>query len=137
MFGLFKKRPPKRPRLIEIQYRDLDEEPRDGGRPYVYTWALKEDPEVGGRVFVRGGNGESTPAVIVGLNASRPENYSWDELAPVFRFATSQELEAARNKARRRAEKALKDEQAWLNMARRAAGLPTTGRARKSAPGRL
>lgn len=117
MFGLFKKRPPKRPRLIEIQYRDLDEEPRDGGRPYVYTWALKEDPEVGGRVFVRGGNGESTPAVIVGLNASRPENYSWDELAPVFRFATSQELEAARNKARRRAEKALKDEQAWLNMA--------------------
>lgn len=134
MFGLFKKRPPKRPRLIEIQYRDLDEEPRDGGRPYVYTWALKEDPEVGGRVFVRGGNGESTPAVIVGLNASRPENYSWDELAPVFRFATSQELEAARNKARRRAEKALKDEQAWLNMARRAAGLPTTGRARKAPP---
>src|SRR5690606_25147060 len=37
-----KKRSPKRPRLIEIQYLDLDQEPRDGGKPYVYTWALKE-----------------------------------------------------------------------------------------------
>lgn len=134
VFGLFKKRSAKRPRLIEIQYRDLDEEPREGGKPYVYTWALKEEPELYQRVFVRGWNGESAPAVIVGLNASRPEDYSWEELAPVFRYATSQELEAARNRAARRSEKALKDEQAWLDMARRAAGLPTPGRARKAPP---
>ncbi|WME24456.1 hypothetical protein [Brachybacterium sp. GU-2] len=89
---------------------------------------------IGGRVFVRGGNGESAPAVVVDLEASRPENYSWDELAPVLRYATAEELEVARNKARRRAEKELRDEQAWLNMARRAAGLPTPGRARKALP---
>lgn len=100
----------------------------------MYTWSLAEEPRLGDRVFVRGGGGESAPAVIVGVDAVRPEGYSWDDLAPVFRYATDQELEAARDKARRRAERGIKDEQAWLNMARRAAGLPTPGRARRSPP---
>lgn len=134
MFGLFKKRTTRRPRLIAIQYRDLDEAPRDGGMPYIYTWGLPIEPQMGGRVFVRGGNGESAPAVIVDIDASRPEGYAWDELAPVFRYATAEELEAAQRKAERRAEQARSDEQSWLNMARRAAGLPTPGRARRTPP---
>lgn len=134
MFGLFKKRTPKRPRLVGIQYRDLYEAPHDGGKPYIYTWDLPEEPQVGGRVFVRGGSGKSVPAVIVDLNASRPEGYTWDELAPVFRYASDEELEKAQRKAERQADKELRDEQAWLNMARRAAGLPTPGRARKTVP---
>lgn len=139
MFGFFKRKATKAPRarprrspMVEVSYRELHEAPRERG--YVFVWKLPPPPNVGDRVFVRGGDGRLEPAVVINADAAVPDGYSRDELAEVLRLATDEEMERAREKLEREMVKEQRDEVSWLNMARRAAGLPTPGRARSAPP---
>lgn len=131
MFGIFKRKRPRHP-LVEVSYRELYETP--GERGYAFVWKLPAQPQIGDRVFVRGINGPAAPAVVINNNASVPQGYTFEDLAEVRRLATPDELTKASAKLARLQAKAQRDETAWLNMARRAAELPTPGRARSAPP---
>lgn len=131
MFRFFKRKPPSHP-LVEVSYRELYEDP--GHRGYVFIWKLPVSPSIGDRVFVRGMDGKSSPAVVIDNDAPIPDGFTLAELADVRRLATPDELTRAAERLQRLQKKVQRDEASWLNMARRAAGLPTPGRARSAPP---
>ncbi|MEQ6898971.1 hypothetical protein [Microbacterium sp. KR10-403] len=130
--GWFSKKP--KITVVRIAYRDShgepapDWNPTDMERGYAFNWALKEQPALGMRVIVPGGDG-LTPAVVVGFGTTYK-----GELGMVRRVATGDEI--ARDQARyaREHEKATADAAAWLQMACKAAGLTVSGRTRTKVP---
>lgn len=137
MFGIFKRKTPRaarsrRPPMVEVSYRELYEPPGDQG--YVFVWRLPFPPSIGHRVFVRGNDGRIHPGAVIDADASVPAGFTFDELLDVSRLATSDELGKAHTRYEKLKVKARQDEVSWLNMARRAAGLPTSGRARSAPP---
>ena len=116
---------PAKPAAVQIQFRDLDQPPQRGpGKTYTYLWPLPDEPQAGQRVIVQGHDGPAA-AVVVEIGAG--ETPKGVELKPVTRLATPAEIEKA---ARKRA----RDQNAWFEIARRVAGLKTSGRARKTIP---
>jgi hypothetical protein len=120
IFGVGKKAP-----VVRIAYRDLTRpapnwDPNDLDRGYAYTWPFKQQTKIGDRVIVEHSRGQA--AVVVGFGT----NYR-DDLSAIHHLATDAEIEAARKRA-------AKEEVAWLTMARKAAGLPTSGRVRSHPP---
>lgn len=112
--------------VVRVNYQALEipfdsAEEQAGG--YAFDWTIPIRPEVGMRVRVPGAEGTLKPAVIIGFG----RNGYTGSLKRVRHAYTPDEISAA-------IEKAEQDKTAWLNMARRAAGLPTPGRARKSPP---
>lgn len=113
------------PVVVRVAYRDLEKnyalpDPENLQAGYAYAWAMDSAPEIGDRVFVFDQNANEHPAIIVGFDT----DYRGDLLA-VSRVATDEEISAA---------SARSAETIWLNMALREAGLPASGRARKSPP---
>lgn len=123
--SLFGRKP--KVRTVSVGFRDLtSDHPVDPARAYLYVWDLPENPEVGMRVFVPGGDGKLAPAVIADLNPqANARNVS---LKAVRRVATATEIAAAHAKA----DQASTD---WLEMARKAAGLPSRSRRTKAPEG--
>lgn len=113
--------------LVEVNFRELMDAPNiNPGHGYVYTWALKESPQEGMRVWVPGSDGPSA-AVICNPNATVPTGYTANTLKAVARKVTDSELEKARSKW-------TAERDAWADQVRRAAGLPTASRPRMRAP---
>lgn len=121
--GLFSRKP--KIRTVSVSFRELtSDRPPDADHAYVYTWSLPDSPRVGERVWVRGSDGRPAAAVVAAVDVPSPRGI---ELSPVLRAATADEINAARTAA-------TAAEAAWLDMARRAAGLPVTGSRRSKAP---
>lgn len=122
--GLFS----RKPLVVQVSYRDLaapGPESFDRFSGYAFIWNLKEKPSLGLRVIVPGGDGRQASGMVVGFGL--PPSARGLRLSAVIRVATQAEIQ-----------KALQDEATdkvtWLNMARRAVGLPVSGRARKKVP---
>lgn len=117
--------------VVQVKYaNDPDSE-----RAWCYEWPFGELPEIGSHVVVNGWDGDSF-ATIVG-HGRTPEAATMT-LAQVERTATPIEFEAALQAIQTAAANAARqhtaDEVAWLNQARKAVGLPVTGRVRKATP---
>jgi hypothetical protein len=126
IFGLRKK---TRSRVVLVSFRELTSDtPADASDAYAYRWELPTEPEIGARVWVPGAGDRPATAIVAAVDASVPE------LKVTTRLVTQQELSEAQAKAAADRVKVAADRDAWLDMARRAAGLSTTGRARKSPP---
>lgn len=122
MFAWFK----SRPKVVSVAFRDLASPAPDGlGGAYAYAWSLSTAPEVGMRVFVPGGDGRSASAVIVDVGAAPPRGMT---LKSVARLASAAEVQAAHDAV-------LASKTTWLDMARKAAGLPIATRKRKPPEG--
>lgn len=76
--------------IVQVDYRELDEEPEfDYG--YAYRWPFDEDPDIGDRVFVPVDGKGVVPAVVVAFGRG-----GWDgPVKNVDRVATDQEIEDA------------------------------------------
>jgi len=118
-----KPRPTKlgRATVVRIDYREFHEpapriDPNDLNRGYAYTWNLPTPPSIGQRVILEHARGQA--GIIVGFNTTYK-----GELLAVHRIATDTEIKASISKA-------AADEQSWLDMARRAAGLSSPTRRR-------
>lgn len=121
--GWFTAKP--RRRIVSVSFRELTSDtPPNADHAYAYIWELSGAPSVGERVWVRGGDGRKAAAVIAAVNVRPPRGMT---LAKVMAKIDPIEVAGARDSA-------VADETAWLNMARRAAGLPATGRARTKVP---
>jgi len=113
--------------LVEVNFRDLAAAPNlQPGAGYVYVWGLKQAPAVGMWVWVPGMDGSAT-AVVCAIDAAAPKGYARSELKAVERVVTDKEIEKARAKW-------LAERNAWADLVRRAAGLPTAARPRLRAP---
>lgn len=109
----------RRATVVRIAYRELHQpapnwDPNDLNHGYAYTWSLPTPPALGHRVILEHARGQK--GVVVGFGTT----YN-GALLPVHRLATMAEIDAAYAKA-------AADENAWLAMARRAAGLPSSTR---------
>lgn len=117
----------KRQPLVEVNFRALEAAPNpQRGMGYVYQWPFRETPEVGMRVWIPGSDGLA-PGAICDADAAVPTGYTRSELVKVSRIATSREIEKAQSKW-------LAERNAWADLVRRAAGLPTAARPRLRAP---
>ncbi|WP_029150092.1 hypothetical protein [Microbacterium indicum] len=117
----------KRRSVVRVVYRDLDRDYAPSGahdEGYAFDWTLGPLPEIGMRVQIPGGDGKKKSGIIVGFGRA---GYAGD-LEKVIKIHSASEIEKAQAKA-------AKEAAAWLDMARRAAGLPTPGRARLTTPG--
>lgn len=86
------------------------------------------------RVIVPSLDGMS-PGVVLGYSSLKEAGgYSLDEIKTVHRLATDEEIKAAHAELEASRAREAKSAQSWLNMARRAAGLPTRGRGRATPP---
>lgn len=121
--GLFSRKP--RLPLVSVSFRDLaSTQPADAAHAYVYTWSLPSPPSPGMRVIVPGSDGRPAPAVVAAVDVAPPKGLA---LKAVTRVVTPAEIQKA-------IDDAAADELAWLSLARRAAGLPVTGRSRTRVP---
>lgn len=124
IFDLLRARPT---RHVRVTFRDIAEPPPQAhGRGYIYRWRLREEPELGARLLVPGMDGPAW-TVVIGVDDATRGELREVELKDVTRLATPQEV--AKGEA-----KYLAAQDAWLNMMRRAAGLPTKGRGRSKVP---
>lgn len=100
---------------------------------YNFRWELAEAPERGMRVKVPGHDGRAADGVVLrqaterDISRAREAGYTVDELKKVQRLVSPDEVDKAVSAEKREAE-------SWLRMARRAAGLPTKGKARHNPP---
>lgn len=125
VFG-FRKR--ARSRVVLVSFRELtSDKPADASHAYAYKWDLASPPEVGTRVWVPGGDGRPAAAVVAAVDAPLPRGYTLAELKAATRLVTAREIADANAKV-------TADRDAWLDMARRAAGLAVPGRARTKPP---
>ncbi|GAA1162765.1 hypothetical protein F6W69_06810 [Microbacterium oxydans] len=114
-----------RQRFVSVSFRDLTTStPPNADHAYVYEWTLSTPPTVGTRIVVPGGDGRAAFAVVAAVDVAPPRGMA---LKPVTRLVSAAEIDKA-------AASAAADEAAWLNMARQAAGLSTTGRVRSRVP---
>lgn len=121
--GWFSRKPARR--VVSVSFRDLTSAtPPNADRAYAYEWTLPSPPAVGTRVVVPGGDGRAAFAMVAAVDVPPPRGMS---LKTVTRLVEEAEIEKA-------AAAAASDETAWLNMARRAAGLSTAGRVRSRVP---
>lgn len=121
--GWFTRKP--KPQYVNVEFRRLTDDRPPGVKHSVYTyiWTLPTPPETGLRVFVPGGDGRPASAMVVdGTKTPTPH-----EVRPVIRLATQAEVDAATAAA-------AADLAAWLDMARKAAGLPTAAPVRRRKP---
>lgn len=114
------------PQVVRVAYRELnrpapDWDPADLERGYAYLWPFSTPPAIGERVVLETAHGQH--GVVVGFGTK----YRGD-LLPVHRVVSQTEIDAAISKA-------AADEDAWLEMARRAAGLPSQSRRTRVPPG--
>lgn len=117
--------------VVRVAFVDLAKPAPDPDRVrgYNYAWTLGGQPEPGDRVVVPGIDGPAY-GVVVEVKNRTPRELASDErswgatIKPVRRMVTADEMAKARSKA-------AADLDAWLDMARRAAGLPTRSRRRK------
>jgi hypothetical protein len=122
------KKPPQRTQVVGVAFRNHAEPPPyrgwDSLKPYFYIWPFPQTPTIGGRVILPTGEGF---IVKVGVTpaAVRAEGFTLKTLDTVHRAFTPAENKAAQTKQER-------DFEAWLNAARRAAGLDTKGRRTKA-----
>lgn len=117
-----------RSRVVLVSFRELtSEKPADASHAYAYCWDLASPPEVGDRVWVPGGDGRAAAAVVAAVDAPLPRGYAFAELKAATRLVAAEEIAEAKAKA-------TADRDAWLNMARRAAGLAVPGRAPTKPP---
>ncbi|QUY60843.1 hypothetical protein [Gulosibacter molinativorax] len=103
----------KKPNVVQVTYVESVTDQSTGGMGYSYTWGLSELPKVGDFVLAPVEGEEPKLAMIVGFDKA-PEGI---ELKSVLRKITDEEMIAAA--AERAAE-----EEAWLDHARLAVGLP-------------
>lgn len=87
---------------------------------YTYRWDLPSDPVAGMRVIVPDGDDKPAPTVIGAINVI-PEDGDTEDIKTVTRIVTDEEIHAAHVALH-------KDEEAWLDMARREADLPSKTR---------
>ncbi|TQO20331.1 hypothetical protein FB472_1962 [Rhodoglobus vestalii] len=118
--GWFKRKPV----LINVNFRELtSDRPIDEKFAYVYEWHLPSVPVHGTRVLVPGGDGKPAHAIVVGLAKSA----NGLTLKSVIRLVTQDEIDAAFADVEA-------DALAWLDMARKGAGLPTLAPVRRRKP---
>ncbi|TFV81468.1 hypothetical protein E4V99_10710 [Microbacterium sp. dk485] len=111
-----------------MSFRELtSDKPADASHAHAYTWDLPTPPEVGTRVWVPGSDDRPAAATVAAVDASVPRGYTLAELKAITRLITAQEIADAKAKV-------AADRDAWLDMARRAAGLAVAGRARTKPP---
>ncbi|ALJ20407.1 hypothetical protein [Microbacterium sp. No. 7] len=111
-------------RIVSVSFRSLTSTtPADPERAYAYVWELPESPVVGMRVIVPGGDGKSAPAVVAEVDVTVPRSV---DLKAVSRIVAPEEITAAHAHD-------MDEATAWLEMARKAAGLPSSTR-RRTAP---
>ena len=121
--GWFTRKPSRR--IVSVSFRELTSSTSPNAEhAYAYEWTLPTQPAVGTRVVVPGGDGRAAFAVIAAIDVAPPRGMA---LKSVTRLVTDAEIAKA-------AAAAGADEDAWLNMARRAAGLSTSGRVRSRVP---
>ena len=121
--GWFIRKPSRR--IVSVSFRELaSNTPPNADHAYAYEWKLATPPAVCTRVVVPGGDGRAAFAVIAAIDVAPPRGMA---LKTVTRLVTDAEIAKA-------AASAEADEDAWLNMARRAAGLSTFGRVRSRVP---
>lgn len=124
ILDLFRRKPT---RLVRVILLDIAEPPpRMPPRGSTYIWRLKGAPEPGMRVLVPGMDGP-TWALVMGVDEATRQDVAGQELGQVSRRATAQE--EARGRAEHESAR-----NAWLDMMRRAAGLPAPGDARRRVP---
>ena len=106
----------EQPVFVQVIFLDFDQKapPRGLFNEYTYAWYFKQEPELGDRVIIPGTGGDSQ-GMVLGISAF---NDYPGELKSVKRIATYLEVKEY-------AAKKEKDFNAWLDMARREAGLPT------------
>ena len=119
---------------MQVVFRQLAEPLPADYTGYTYRWTLGVLPQIGDRVLVRGGDGRAAPAVVVAVGVRPPAGYSESELSEVIRVASAEEIDRSATRIERANIRAANDAEAWLRMMRRAAGLPTPGKARANAP---
>lgn len=113
-------RPPRRVSVVTVAFRDLGT--RDplknfsSEHGYAYVWPFAEEPRIGRWAIVDGWDGPST--VVVGA-LGLPESARGIELKPLRRLIPEAEVVAAQAQRDSPAH-------AWLDLARRAAGLEVT-----------
>lgn len=103
----------RKPKVVQVHYVNSVTDQSVDGLGYSYTWNLRDFPHVGDFVLVPVEGDGPQLAMIVGFNKA-PKDI---ELKTVLRKISNEELTAAA------AEKA-QEEEAWLDHARLAAGLP-------------
>lgn len=114
--GIFKRKSVPRPEVVQVSFRDLgdrvDQDTFDG-HGYAYLWPFAESPQLGCWAIAEGIDGPTTVIVrALGL----PPHARGIELKTLLRLIPQTEVDAAR---------AARDAPtlAWLDMARKAAGL--------------
>jgi hypothetical protein len=128
MFGLGRQ---KRTTLVRVAFRNLDRPaPHPDEHTYVYIWALGGVPAVGERVVVPGGSGPAHAVVMSIETADDKQLASLSRQNGPLKVVTRRVTTAEIAKATSKTSAAL---DGWLDMARRAAGLPTKSR-RKTPP---
>jgi primosomal protein N' len=118
--GWFKRKPV----LVNVNFRELtSDRPIDEKFAYVYQWNLPSVPVPGTRVLVPGGDGKPAHAIVAGLAKSA----NGLTLKAVMRLVTQDEIDVAIADVEA-------DALAWLDMARKGAGLPTLAPVRRRKP---
>ena len=113
---------------MRVSFRALTSDtPADPKHAYSYLWPLKEAPSTGMRVWVPGGDGTPATAVVAAVDGPVKRGQPTGDLKKVIRLVTQDEMNAAHAQSQA-------DLEAWLNMARKAAGLPVRGRVRSAPP---
>jgi hypothetical protein len=128
--------------VVQVMFRELWQPAWDNAQTYIYVWPWANPrPSVGARIYVFGAEKSKTvhfdsageailtrvshdiqPAVVTAIGTTRQELDRYRAaLKPVVRLADPTEVEQAINRHRA-------DETAWLDMMRKAAGLPSTTR---------